>query len=435
LDKKITYFFTGIKGSGMSALALVLKQMKFQVAGSDLEQYFFTQHALKAAGIKIFPFSANNIKPNMEIILGNSFEDDHKEVIRAKELGVKVTRFHHFLGKLIKPYISIGVAGAHGKTSTTGLLAHVLSKIVPTNFLIGDGTGVGNSKAKYFVFESDEYKRHFLAYHPDYTIITNIDFDHPDYYHSPKDFFVAFKAMAKQVKKGIFAYGEDPYLRQIQVSVPIFYYGIAKNNDFIARNIYRTIKGSSFDVYFYDEFIGHFQVPTYGHHNVMNALAVVACAYQLGLDQKKTFEQILIFKGVKRRFCEKIVKNTVIIDDFAHHPTEIRATLDAARQKYPEKKIIAVFQPHTYSRTIALLDEFARSLDLADYVFLADIYGSAREKSGKISIEDLRAKLTKEEVIISERNISALLKHRKEVLIFMGAGDIQKFERAFAKLL
>ncbi|MDR1013343.1 MAG: UDP-N-acetylmuramate--L-alanine ligase, partial [Lactobacillales bacterium] len=371
MNQEATYFFTGIKGSGMSALALVLKQMGFKVAGSDIEKYFFTQHALETAGIKIFPFSANNITSKMEIILGNAFKDTHEEVVKAKKLGLKVTRFHHFLGRLIDSYTSIGVAGAHGKTSTTGLLAHVLSQIVPTSCLIGDGTGIGNTQAQYFVFESDEYKRHFLAYHPDYAIITNVDFDHPDYYHSPADFFAAFKDMAKQVKKGIFAYGEDPYLRQLQVSVPLFYYGVKEDNDFIARNIYRTTKGSSFDAYFHNELIGHFKLLTsYGHHNVMNALSVVAITYKLGLDKKKILELTPTFQGVKRRFSEKIVKNTVIIDDFAHHPTEISATLSAVKQKYPEKKIIAIFQPHTFSRTIALLDEFAKSLDLADYVFL-----------------------------------------------------------------
>ncbi|MDR0614822.1 MAG: UDP-N-acetylmuramate--L-alanine ligase [Lactobacillales bacterium] len=435
MNKDVIYFFVGIKGSGMSALALVLKQMGFQVAGSDVEKYFFTQHGLEEAGIKIFPFSMDNIKPNMEIILGNSFKDDHEEVVRAKKLGLKVTRSHHFLGKLIESYVSIGVAGAHGKTSTTGLLAHVFSGLEPTSFLIGDGTGIGNSQAKYFVFEADEYERHFLAYHPDYTIITNVDFDHPDYYHSPEDFFAAFKDMARQVKKGIFAYGEDPYLRKLKVDVPCFYYGVAEDNDFIVRDISRTTKGSSFAAYFHNELLGHFQMPTYGYHNIMNALAAIAVSFQLGLDKLKIAELISAFKGVKRRFSEKVVDGTVIIDDFAHHPTEIKATLDAARQKYPEKKIIAVFQPHTYSRTIALLDEFARSLDLADYVFLADIYGSAREKSGAVSIEDLKAKLTKESAIISEDNIFVLLKHRTEVFVFMGAGDIQKFEQAFEKLL
>ncbi|MDR0691080.1 MAG: UDP-N-acetylmuramate--L-alanine ligase [Streptococcaceae bacterium] len=435
MNKKVIYFFTGIKGSGMSALALVLKQMGFQVAGSDLEKYFFTQRGLEKAGIKISPFSADNIQPNMEIILGNSFKDDHEEVARAKELGLKVTRFHHFLGKLIKSYVSIGVAGAHGKTSTTGLLAHVFSGLAPTSFLIGDGTGVGNQKAEYFVFEADEYERHFLAYHPDYAIITNVDFDHPDYYHSPEDFFEAFKDIASQVKKGIFAYGEDPYLRKLKAKVPLFYYGAAENNDFVARDIQRTMQGSSFAAYFHDELIGHFQVRTYGHHNVMNALAVVAVAYKHGFAQQKIVELILTFKGVKRRFSEKMVDDTVIVDDFAHHPTEIRATLDAARQKYPEKQIVAVFQPHTYSRTIALLDEFVESLDLADHIFLADIYGSAREKSGVVSIEDLKAKLTKKGVIITEDNISVLLEHRGEVFVFMGAGDIQKFEQAFEKLL
>ncbi|MDR3156952.1 MAG: UDP-N-acetylmuramate--L-alanine ligase [Lactobacillales bacterium] len=435
MNKEKAYFFIGIKGSGMSALALILKQMEFQVAGSDIDKYFFTQHELDKVGISIVSFSKENIKPGMEIILGNSFKDTHEEVVRARELGLKVTRFHHFLGELISSYTSVGVAGAHGKTSTTGLLAHVFSGMVPTSYLIGDGTGVGNFNAKYFVFESDEYERHFLAYHPDYAIITNVDFDHPDYYHSLEDFCSAFEEMARQVKKGIIAYGEDPHLRRLEVGVPVFYYGVEENNDFVACNIHRSMQGSSFDAYFHDELIGHFSLPTYGHHNVMNALAVVAVAYQLGLDKKQISEEMATFSGVKRRFSEKRIGATILIDDFAHHPTEIAATLDAARQKYPKKEIAVVFQPHTFSRTIALLDDFAKSLDLADRIFLGDIYGSARESAGEVSIKDLQAEITRDVTVISEDDVSDLLSYKNEVIVFMGAGDIQKFESAYEDLL
>jgi len=435
MNLETTFFFIGIKGAGMSALSLVLHQMGFNVLGSDLPKYFFTQHDLEKAKIAILPFSNKNIRPGMEIILGNSFHDDHEEVIQARKLGLKVTRYHNFLGELLKKYVSIGVAGAHGKTTTTGLLSYVLSKIAPTSFLIGDGTGNGNSKATYFTFESDEYERHFMSYFPDYAIITNIDFDHPDYYHSLNDFFSAFQDMANQVKKGIVAYGEDDNLRKIKVNVPIFYYGVQENNDFIARNIHRSQQGSSFDAYFHDELIGHFIIPTFGHHNVMNALAVISLMHELGFNSKKVAEIIQNFPGVKRRFSEKKVDKIIIIDDFAHHPTEIKATIDAARQKYPEKQIIAVFQPHTFSRTIALLDDFANSLNEADEVFLVDIFASAREVVGAVSIEDLQNKLSKKGIIVSEENMSPLLEYEDTVFLFMGAGDIQKFEQLYEDLL
>lgn len=158
-----TYYFIGIKGSGMSALALVLHDLGHQVLGSDITQYTFTQKGLAAAGIKMLPFDPANLKPGYTVIAGNSFTDDHPEIKRAKELGLTIYRYHEFLGKLIEGYTSIGVAGAHGKTSTTGLLAHTLSGVAKTSYLIGDGTGKGIPDSKFFVFEADEYRRHFLA--------------------------------------------------------------------------------------------------------------------------------------------------------------------------------------------------------------------------------------------------------------------------------
>jgi UDP-N-acetylmuramate--alanine ligase len=435
MNKDANYFFIGIKGSGMSALALVLHEMGYKVSGSDVEKYFFTQRELEKNDVTILPFNAENIQPGMEIILGNAFKDDHPEVVRAKELGLTITRYHEFLGQLIENYISIGVAGAHGKTSTTGLLAHVMSGIAPTSYLIGDGTGHGDPNAKYFAFEADEYERHFMPYHPDYTIITNVDFDHPDYYESIDDVFSAFQDYAKQVKQGIFAYGDDPYLRKLDVDVPVYYYGENETDDFRVMNLKRDTTGSTFDIFYDGDIIGRFTVPTFGHHNVMNAAAVIAVAFKAGINLNLLAAEMKTFGGVKRRFSEKQVSDMVIIDDFAHHPAEIKATLDAARQKFPGKKIIAVFQPHTFSRTIALMDEFAEALEMADEVYLGDIYGSAREKQGDVKIEDLAAKVSNGGTIVSEDNMSPLLKYHNEVVVFMGAGDIQKFEFAYEQLL
>ncbi|MDR2832501.1 MAG: UDP-N-acetylmuramate--L-alanine ligase [Streptococcaceae bacterium] len=435
MNKETTYFFIGIKGSGMSALALILHEMGYKVAGSDVEKYFFTQKGLEDAGVEVLPFNAENIKEDYEIILGNAFKLDHEEAIRAKELGIVMQRYHEFVGKFMDSYTSAGVAGAHGKTTTTGLLSHVFKGIVPTSFLIGDGTGHGDENAKYFTFEADEYERHFMPYHPDYSIMLNVDFDHPDYYTSIDDMFDAMNDYAKNVKKAIFAYGEDPYLRKITSDARIYYYGINKEDDFQAVNIERMTTGSKFDVLHEDKIIGTFYVPTFGLHNVLNATAVVALAYIAGLDLEKVAEQMKTFGGVKRRFSEKMIGNTTIIDDFAHHPTEIMATLDAARQRYPHKKVAAVFQPHTFTRTIALMDEFAQALELADEVYLAEIYGSAREAKGDVDISDLAKKLSKGSTIITEEDMSPVLKYTDEVIVFMGAGDIQKFEFAFEHLL
>ena len=429
------HHFVGIKGSGMSSLALILHEKGYQVQGSDVEEYFFTQRDLEKAAIKLLPFDKANIQPEMVIIQGNAFPDTHEEIVRAKELGLEVIRYHDFIGQFIQPYTSIAVTGSHGKTSTTGLLSHVLSGIRPTSFLIGDGTGHGEPDAEFFSFEACEYRRHFLAYSPDYAIMTNIDFDHPDYFHSIEDVFSAFQSMASQVKKGIFAFGDDEYLRKLEADVPIYYYGVNDNDDVQAKNIERTTQGSEFDVFIHGENIGHFVLPAFGQHNINNALSVIAVAYKEGLDMKEVAAEMISFPGVKRRFSEKIVADMTIVDDYAHHPAEIKATIDGARQKYPEKEIIAVFQPHTFTRTIALMDEFAEALDLADHVYLCDIFGSARESRGDVKIEDLGNKIQKGGTVIKEENVSPLLDHQNAVVIFMGAGDVQKFETAYEKLL
>ena len=435
MDMDATYFFVGIKGTGMSSLALILHDKGCKVVGSDIDKYTFTQRGLEQAGIKILPFNADNIKPGMIIVAGNAFNEDQEEIAKAKEMGLKVMRYPEVVEMIIEETTSIGVAGAHGKTSTTGLLAHVMSGVSPTSYLVGDGSGKGTPDARFFVFEADEYRRHFVAYHPDYTIMTNIDFDHPDYFTGIDDVCDAFETLARQTKKGIFAWGEDKNLRKLNANVPIYYYGTEDNDDFVAKNIKRTTTGSSFDVYFHDQFLGNFETHLFGEHNVLNTLAVIAVSYFEKIDLGKVKQELLTFKGVKRRFTEKTVADMVIIDDYAHHPHEIRATLDAARQQYPNKKLIAVFQPHTFTRTIALMDDFAKSLNIADQVYLTDIFGSIRENSGNVSSADLGKKITKGGEVLKLDNMSPLLDYHDAVVIFMGAGDIQKYERVYEQLL
>lgn len=432
-----TYHFIGIKGSGMSALALMLHQMGYKVQGSDVEKYYFTQRGLEQAGIKILPFDAANITSDVELIAGNAFrKDNNVEVAYALDNDIPFKRYHEFLGHFMEQFTSFGVAGAHGKTSTTGLLAHVMRNITDTSYLIGDGTGRGSANSQYFVFESDEYERHFMPYHPAYSIITNIDFDHPDYFTSIDDVFNAFNDYAKQIQKGLFVYGQDPYLRKITANAPIYYYGFEDSDDFMAYDIVRTTNGSDFKVKHQGEDLGTFHVPAFGRHNILNATAVIGNLYVAGFDMDLVAQHLKTFGGVKRRFTEKVINETTIIDDFAHHPTEIIATLDAARQKYPSKEIVAVFQPHTFTRTIALLDEFAQALNEADSVYLAQIYGSARERdNGDVKVEDLAAKIKKPAKVITVENVSPLLDHNDAVYVFMGAGDIQLYERSFEELV
>lgn len=435
MTDKTIFHFTGIKGSGMSALARLLHDEGYQVKGSDVATYFFTQDGLEEAGIPFNEFSEDNIQEGMHVIAGNAFKDDHEEIQKAKELGLDVQRYHEFLGRFIEDYISIGVTGSHGKTSTTGLLAHVLKGIDSTSYLIGDGTGRGVAGAKYFALEADEYRRHFLAYHPDYAIITNVDFDHPDYFTNLDDVKHAYNAFAGQVKKMIFACGDNDNLHDLDANCPIIYYGLDASNSFQAVNIQKTPEGTEFDLTISGEYYDHFKLVTYGDHNIQNSLAVIAFAYYEGLDMEAVKERLLTYEGVKRRFNEQEVAGQVIIDDYAHHPTEIKATLQAANQKYPEKEIVAIFQPHTYSRTKALLDEFAEVLGLADKVYLCDIFASARESEGDITIEDLAEKIDGQVTILDKDDMSPLLDHDNAVRVFMGAGDIPTYMNAYIELL
>lgn len=435
MNRETTYHFVGIKGSGMSALALILHEEGYKVQGSDVAKYFFTQQALEEKNIPIMVFDAENIEEGQMIIAGNAFPDTHEEIVRAHELGLEVIRYHDFIGDKITGHTSVAVTGSHGKTTTTGLLSHVVSNMENTSYLIGDGTGRGVEDADYFVLEACEYRRHFLAYKADYAIITNIDFDHPDYFTSINDVAQAFDTFAMQTKKRVIACGDDELLRKLESNVPVTYYGIEDGNDVQARNIIKNTKGSSFDVYIHDEFYHNFMIPSYGDHNIQNGLSVIAFAYHEGLDPAEVAKHLASFPGVKRRFSEKVISDTVIIDDYAHHPAEIEATIDAARQKYPDREIVAVFQPHTFTRTVALMSEFGEALSKADSVYLSEIFTSAREEGGQANIQDLYDKIDTAEGIIAADDVSPLLNHKGDVVVFMGAGDIQKFEQAFQKLL
>ncbi|MER1986965.1 MAG: UDP-N-acetylmuramate--L-alanine ligase [Solibacillus sp.] len=428
------YHFTGIKGSGMSSLAQILFDAGEQVQGSDVANYYFTEQPLRDRNITILTFDENNIQPGLTVIAGNAFPDDHPELVRARELGVEVIRYHKFLGDYIGNYTSIAITGAHGKTSTTGLMSHVVGGYMPTSYLIGDGTGSGQPDASFFVMEACEYRRHFLAYHPDYAIMTNIDFDHPDYFADIDDVYNAFQSLALQVKKAIIACGDDEQLQRIQANVPVVYYGFGVENDFAARNVVRTTEGTTFEVYVRNEFYSTFFIPLFGDHTVLNSLAVISLCHYEGIPANVIQERLNTYGGVKRRFTETVIGNNVLVDDYAHHPTEIAATLQSARQKYPDKEIVAIFQPHTFTRTQAFLQNFADSLSKADAVYLCDIFGSAREKAGALSIEDLRVLIDGGNVIHTEA-IETLQQHKDAVFLFMGAGDVHKYQDAFERVL
>lgn len=430
---KDKFHLIGIKGSGMSALAHILYDMGHYVQGSDLPERMFTQIGLEAKGITLYPFGSSGISPDMKVIIGNAFKDSHEEVVLARRMGAKTIRYHEFLGTLVEGFLSIAISGTHGKTTTTGLLSHVLRLNFPTTFLIGDGTGKGTADSRYFAFEACEYKRHFLAYSPDYAIITNIEHDHPDYFKDLEDVLDAFNSFVAQTKKKVIAWGDDEAVSQLKDREKIMTYGFKDSNYVVAKNILKTSAGTTFDVFVGGSFYHTFKTPFFGDHMVLNSLAVISVCYLEGIDPLIVEKDLGLFSGVKRRFAEKKFGDQIIIDDYAHHPTEITVTLKAVRQKYPDRELIAVFQPHTFTRTKTFLTEFAQSLNLADYVFLTEIFGSARETGGEVHIQSLIDKCVNG-ALITQETISLLQNYKNGVVVFMGAGDIKKYEDAYYRL-
>jgi len=423
----------GIKGSGMSALACILHDNGYSITGSDIEETIFTEESLRERNIPIYPFTPANIAEEQIIIAGNAFPDTHEEVAEALKKAKVFYRYHEFLGEWVNKHISIAISGTHGKTSTTGMMSCVFNDVYKTSYLIGDGTGKGTPDSTHFIFEACEYRRHFLAYQPDYAVVTNVDFDHPDYFSSLEDVQNAFTQFASGVKKGLIVCGDNVYAKGIHAEVPTYTYGVTEGNLLQAKNISTNEGHTKIDVWYKNEFIQEMVIPLVGTHHIQNTLAVVMVALLEKLPLDIAQSSLMIYKGVKRRFQTLLTENYVVIDDYAHHPTEISATLETARLTYPTKPIVAVFQPHTYTRMGKFMQEFADSLKGADKVYLCSIFGSAREKVAKLDITDLQ-KLIPQSEIIEEDNVDRLLKEKEAVLLFMGAGDIQKYEKKFLSL-
>lgn len=431
----MTYYFVGIKGTGMSALAQILKDLGYDVTGSDKEDHFFTEQALLDKNIIIHKFDKNNIKEDMIIVQGNAFKDDHEEIIRAKELGLKIYSYQDMVGKLTTMFKTITIAGCHGKTTTTSMLSHVLNNIIGCNYLIGDGTGNASKENEYFALEACEYKRHFLAYTPYYAIITNIELDHIDYYKDIDDVVKAYEEYARLAQKMVIACGDDPYTHMLEVNVPIFYYGLKDDNDIVAKDVEFTNEGTSFDVFVEDNYYGHFDLPLYGKHMLLNSLAVIGVCYYERIEAKDVAKYLKTFKGAKRRFKENFIGDIVTIDDYAHHPTEVKVTIKGARQKYPDKEIVAILKTHTLSRTQEFAQEFADALNLADKAYVMDI-GVDREEIGYdgVTCDVILDKLNNGEYINNDM-ADKLLKHKNAVMIFMSSKDIYVLQNKYEELL
>lgn len=428
-------YFVGIKGSGMSSLAVIISDLGSKVLGSDVDEYFFTQKKLDEKRIPILTFNPMNITGDCIYVIGNAFNEmNNPEVAEIKRNGYDYYTYHDFLGNLIQDYNSIAISGAHGKTSTTGLAAHVFKNMKNTSYLIGDGTGEAIENTELFVFEACEYQRHFLAYRPNFSIITNIDFDHPDYYQGIEDVQAAFEDFIRNTKEKVVIFGDDEHAKELIKAYheKMLTYGFEKENDLIAKNIRTNEKGTIFQVEYNGNDLGDFFVPMHGLHQVLNALSVIGIAILNKMNLTDVRMHMATYRGVNRRFNEQIVDSNIVIDDYAHHPTEIVATIAAAKAKYPNKECVVVFQPHTYSRTKQFLYDFAKSFDQADRVYLCDIFGSARENQGDVSIYDL-INLTKNSNHLRMDNVRILTRHENAVILFMGAGDITRYMDEYKK--
>lgn len=425
------YYFIGIKGTGMSALACFLKDLGYEVKGSDVERHFFTEKGLNERNIEILTYNENNVTKDMIIIKGNVIKEDHPEYLKAKALDLKIYTYQEMITKLTKMFMTITVAGCHGKTTTSTMAYQVLNAIKGANCLIGDGTGIANKENKYFVLEACEYQRHFLSYTPYYAIITNIELDHVDYYKDIDDVIDAFTEYANNAEKMVIACGDDPYTHSLEVNKPIFYYGLDEDNDIIAKDVEYTENGVTFDVFVEDNYYGHFDLPLYGKHMLLDALAVISLCYYERFDAKEVSKILKTFHAARRRFNETVVGNNVVIDDYAHHPTELKCTIKSAKQKYPDKKLVVIWGPHTYSRTKAFKDEYIEILKTVDKAYIMDIY-AARETQGDIDIDinDIIKAIPNAEHITQDE-INKLLDYKDSVLLFMSPNDLTSFEQNY----
>lgn len=429
------YHFIGIKGTGMGALAQIMQELGYQVQGSDKPDHFFTEIALKEKGITILEFDENNIKDGLIIVQGNAYTDTNIEVKKAKELGLKIYTYQEMIGDLTKKFKTIAISGCHGKTTTTSMTAHIFNNIVGCNYLIGDGTGHANDKNEYFALESCEWKRHFLSYLPYYAVITNIELDHVDYFKDIDDVISAYEEFANKAQESVIACGDDLYTKSLKVNKPIYFYGIDESNDIVAKNVKFSNEGTIFDVYVNKELYGNFNLPIFGKHMLLDALAVISICYFEKLDPTQVANYFKTYKSAKRRFKETIIKDIVIVDDYAHHPTEVEVTIKGARQKYPDKQIIALLRTHTLSRTKAFAKEFASAMSLADISYVMDI-GQDREELGYEGVTcDLILDQIKGGKYITFDDEDELLQYENAVLLFMSSKDIYILKEKYEKKL
>ena len=426
------YYFIGIKGSGMSSLARILYDLGYEVAGSDIDKYIFVEDGLRQRGIPIYSWNPNNIKDGYDVIIGNDFHRETNEEVAAAldNPNVKTHTYFGFLGEFMNKFISMGIAGTHGKTTTTGMAYHLFKEYKPTSVLIGDGTGFAVKDAHYFIFESDEYMDHFLSYYPDYAYINNIELDHVDYFKSQQDYDHSFEEYANHAKKAVVVWGADKRLSKLHYNKPVYKFGLNDDNDIQARNVINSEKGLSFDVYIHNDLFGHFSLPLYGMHTLYNLLGVITLGYLEGMNASYIEERMSSIEAVKRRYTVQEIGNNIYVDDYAHHPTAIKYVLEETRIRYPHKKIVAVYQPDRFSRAKRFAKEFAEVMNLADYPFFVDFPENAHKEKGiDIDVTEITQYIPRANVIKEDLQGAQLLAEYDHVVyVFMSPKDIYKLK-------
>lgn len=451
--------FVGIKGVGMAPLAIYAKEAKISVSGSDIEVEFITDEILKEKGISwTIGFDPKDLpqKAGLAIATGAHGGMDNSQAVEAKKRGLPVWMQGEAIGKFMEGKTGVSVVGSHGKTTTTGMLATLLARAgLDPSYVAGCGSmrplGAAGHKGKgeYFVTEADEYANEpvhdktpkFLYQHPKMIIATNIDYDHPDMFASIEEVEQSFLRFLQSLPKDGIAIinGDDSRLKNTasQMLAKVITFGIGPENDFVLTRVGTIPAKTTFFVKYKNVDLGEFIVSIPGRHNCLNALAVIAAGLELGLSIEVIREHLSIFEGGKRRFelMGTMGSGATLYDDYAHHPKEIAATLAAVRQWFPKTRITVIFQPHTYSRTRVLFNEFTHAFLDADAIVLTDIYASLREeKDGSVSMEKMAremSKFGKHAVFVgAKENVVEYIKEKslteKDIVITMGAGDIYK---------
>lgn len=355
------YYIVGIKGSGLCGMAQILYDLGNEVKGADVNQEIFTEYNLKDKNIEIESLDDMHYQDSDLIIVGNAFLNKYD--FKDK----KTITYQEMLSNLNDAFYSIAVCGTHGKTTTTNMIKHVLSNFEKTTYLVGDGQGHGDKKANYFVYEACEHRDHFLSYHPNMIVCSNIDFDHVEYFSSKKQYRQSFKTFFKQCKDVLVLNDSIDYKNDNNKNV--LSYGL-NNASLKAKNVRYDENGIKFDLIYKNETYSNLHLPFYGKHMLLDSLACIGCLTALGYDITKTIDILKTYKEAGRRYNITFVKNNVIIDDYGHHPKEIESTINAIKQEFPNKKLITVYHPDRPKRLTYFLNKYIDAFNKTEKTFV-----------------------------------------------------------------